>query len=133
MDGGGVSGVGSGTGAGVGGSCGGAASGRGGGGGCGAGGGASCGGGGSGSGSGGVGGGGGGGSVAEWARAEGRSAESLLRKLVGGHGGTSRERRCCAAASGRVGPWPLHDIATTNIVWCMAYERGGRGGGYIAH
>jgi len=20
--------------------------------------------------------------------------------------------------------WPLHDIATTNIVWYMAYERG---------
>jgi len=29
--------------------------------------------------------------------------------------------------------WPLHDIATTNIVWCMAYGRGGGGGGYIAH
>jgi len=29
--------------------------------------------------------------------------------------------------------WPLHDIAITNIVWCMAYNRGVGGvGGYIA-
>jgi len=28
--------------------------------------------------------------------------------------------------------WPLHDIATTNIVWCMAYARGlGGGGAYM--
>jgi len=25
--------------------------------------------------------------------------------------------------------WPLHDIAFTNIVWCLAHKRGGRGGG----
>jgi len=28
--------------------------------------------------------------------------------------------------------WPLHDIAITNIVWCMAYKRGVRGASYIA-
>ena len=28
--------------------------------------------------------------------------------------------------------WPLQDIAGTNIVWCMAYKRGGSGGSYIA-
>jgi len=30
--------------------------------------------------------------------------------------------------------WPSHDIAMTNIVWCMAYTRGvvGGGGSYIA-
>jgi len=25
--------------------------------------------------------------------------------------------------------WPLHEIATTNTVWCLAYEKGGGGGG----
>jgi len=28
--------------------------------------------------------------------------------------------------------WPLHDIAITNIVWCMAYTRGVGGASYIA-
>ena len=29
--------------------------------------------------------------------------------------------------------WPLHDIATANLVWCMAYTRGVGWGSYIAH
>ena len=29
--------------------------------------------------------------------------------------------------------WLLHDIAITNIVWCMAYTKGVGGGAYIAH
>ena len=29
--------------------------------------------------------------------------------------------------------WPLHDIAIANIVWCMAYTRGGGRGEKIAH
>ena len=28
--------------------------------------------------------------------------------------------------------WPLHDIAGTNIVRCMAYKKGVGGGAYIA-
>jgi len=28
-----------------------------------------------------------------------------------------------------VATWPLHDIAITNILWCMAYKRGFGGGG----
>jgi len=28
--------------------------------------------------------------------------------------------------------WPLHDIAITNIVWCVAHERGVGGGACIA-
>jgi len=28
--------------------------------------------------------------------------------------------------------WPLHDIATTNIVWCMAYKGEVEGGSFIA-
>jgi len=34
---------------------------------------------------------------------------------------------------GRVTGWPLHDIAITNMVWCMAYEWGVGGASYIAH
>ena len=30
------------------------------------------------------------------------------------------------------GYWPLHDNATTKMVWCTAYKRGGGGGAYIA-
>jgi len=29
-------------------------------------------------------------------------------------------------------PWPLHDIATTNIVWCMEYNKGVGGGGRVS-
>jgi len=29
-------------------------------------------------------------------------------------------------------PWPLHGIAITNIVWCMAYKSGVGGVSYIA-
>jgi len=29
------------------------------------------------------------------------------------------------------GGWPSHDIAITNIVWCMAYKKGGRWGGRL--
>jgi len=29
--------------------------------------------------------------------------------------------------------WPLHDIAITNIVWCIAPKRGAEGRLYIAH
>jgi len=32
---------------------------------------------------------------------------------------------------GAVVAWPLHDIATTNIAWCMACAKGGGGGGRI--
>jgi len=28
--------------------------------------------------------------------------------------------------------WPLHEIASTNIVWCMAYKRRVGGGAYRA-
>jgi len=28
--------------------------------------------------------------------------------------------------------WPLHNIAITNMVWCMVYNRGVGGGAYIA-
>ena len=28
---------------------------------------------------------------------------------------------------------PIHDIATANIVWCIAYTRGVGRGSYIAH
>jgi len=28
--------------------------------------------------------------------------------------------------------WPLHDIAMTNIVWCMTYKGGVGGASYIA-
>jgi len=28
--------------------------------------------------------------------------------------------------------WPLHDIAITNIVWCMAYKGSVGGGAYLA-
>ena len=28
--------------------------------------------------------------------------------------------------------WTLHDIAITNIVWCIAYKRGVGGASYIA-
>jgi len=28
--------------------------------------------------------------------------------------------------------WPVHDIAITNIVWCMAYQKGVEGASYIA-
>jgi len=28
--------------------------------------------------------------------------------------------------------WPLHSIAITNIVWCIAYERRVGGGAYLA-
>jgi len=31
-------------------------------------------------------------------------------------------------ASKPVGGWPLHNIVMTNIVWCMAYKRGSKGG-----
>jgi len=31
-----------------------------------------------------------------------------------------------------VAGWPLHDIAIINIVWCMAYKRGGGGGAHVA-
>jgi len=32
-----------------------------------------------------------------------------------------------------VAPWASHNIATANIVWCMAYTRGVGLGSYIAH
>ena len=31
-----------------------------------------------------------------------------------------------------MGGWLLHDIAITNIVWCIAYKGGVGGGVYIA-
>jgi len=41
--------------------------------------------------------------------------------------------RCMAAVvvfgSGVSLHWPLHDIVITNMLWCMAYEWGGRWGG----
>jgi len=33
----------------------------------------------------------------------------------------------------RGGEWPLHDIATANVAWSMAYTRGVGWGSYIAH
>ena len=32
---------------------------------------------------------------------------------------------------GLVKGWPLHDIAITNIVCCIAYRKGDRGGGVV--
>jgi len=46
-----------------------------------------------------------------------------------GHGGRALYR---GGEGGRV-VWPLHDIATANIVWCMEYTRGVGWGSYIAH
>jgi len=40
------------------------------------------------------------------------------------------KRALCLAGSPM--SWPLHDIAITNIVWCMAYTRGSGGESYIA-
>jgi len=37
----------------------------------------------------------------------------------------------CASCMGHrqsTPPWPLHDIAITNVVWCMTYTKEGRGG-----
>jgi len=42
-----------------------------------------------------------------------------------------RERGSAAGRWG-AGLWPLHGIAITNVVWCMAYKRGVGGGSYIA-
>ena len=39
----------------------------------------------------------------------------------------------CILGSAAGASWPLHDIATANIVWCMAYTRGAGWGSYIAH
>jgi len=37
------------------------------------------------------------------------------------------------SCKGQGAPWPLHDIAITNVVWCMACTRRvGWGGSYIA-
>jgi len=35
-------------------------------------------------------------------------------------------------AEDHAGAWPLHDIAFTNIVWCMVYKRRVGGRAYIA-
>ena len=38
--------------------------------------------------------------------------------------GESRRRDPMAALRAGSPPWPLHDIAVSNFVWCMAYKRG---------
>jgi len=40
----------------------------------------------------------------------------------------------CVEAQDAFQCWPVHNIAITNSVWCMAYKGGGGGGGggYIA-
>jgi len=35
-------------------------------------------------------------------------------------------------AENKMATWPLQDIAITNIVWCVAYERGVGRGSYTA-
>jgi len=41
-------------------------------------------------------------------------------------------RACVRDGRPHVRDWLLHDIAFTNIVWCMAYNRGVGGESYIA-
>jgi len=37
-----------------------------------------------------------------------------------------------ASERGSAADWPLHNIAITNIVWCIAYKPGVGGGAYLA-
>ena len=57
------------------------------------------------------------------------------RGAVGGAAGTTRPRPLARPAplpsGNRFVAWPLHNIAITNIVWCMAYNRGVGGEAYI--
>ena len=46
--------------------------------------------------------------------------------------GRSRLKRRSRSFLPRAAPWPLHDIAIANIVWCMAYIRGSGWGLYVA-
>jgi len=38
-----------------------------------------------------------------------------------------------ACPDGETKTWPLHNIAITNIVWCMAYNRGVGGGRILSN
>jgi len=40
-----------------------------------------------------------------------------------------RARGRAVERPGAAADWPLHDIAMTNIEWCIAYQRGLGGGG----
>jgi len=53
------------------------------------------------------------------------AAEAFTRYCLGLTRGASRSHGAVA--------WPLHNIATANIVWCMAYIKGVGWGSYIEH
>jgi len=58
------------------------------------------------------------------------------RMIARRRGGFFRLQTRSGRVAHRVNPnaktWPLHDIVSSNIVWCMPYEREFEGGSYIA-